>query len=1513
MAGNDSSRPVGDRTSVADLLDTSPVLGPIEPTTVQTAAPAGPVADLGGALTGVIQPHPDAAPPPAAARYAGSAPVWSPSAATSGYTARPGMAGLLLPRAMTSLPEDRARVTLKTVLDNMEPTPAMKGLPSWRKLVTIEQGEDGSIVFKATNYVEGGEQKLSALRTFSALPTTIKMARAAAAAIKKGDEITFNRIAALWGAALLHISQMKVTVRGLEHLDPSRPYLFAPTHESMAEYGVYLLILNAFSMGYLLKPDFIKIVSWDHVSWRHPLKSLKILLKAPVNAFLVAQFKGVIEAAKKRFIVVDRSSRESGNAAINAMVESYLRPGNRVGLIIYAQGTRATGRVDQNGRRMDGDLFAKGPLREGVARVIREMQKKQLANGQAADPVELVIIVANGMGQVVASGQFGVQLNTNVEFTVIPPIKFLLTDQNKDTIIEDIMAKIAAEFRRLRTSPQTHPDLVRWPAKKYKVSLLKFADLDVLYTQASPLRSPLTNNGGANDQRKQLNRFLDQFAMAFYYIQSGDEQGLHKWLRAHHVLELYLQRLAHWLPEEEIQGVFARTKYDLNTPTKKESPEGLPTWEAMRTQRVGWMLIKDYGKRALTRLGTLGLSKPTTSVVPITYEQAPKDSLRFDDFKDLFAARNHDHRTSVEGLVAGQLDVQSANFKSGWDDFMTRVGQSYQAFEEALSAYVDDYEQASHPSYATVSEAVYKLHQTVMASAFFDDIDKDLRLFSFYTLEAKAEYERLRDQNAAVGETQRAQARYYRLRARGIRYRALNQIKTLLNTDPNTKTWVDKFKAMVFRPKIRRLQKIGNQAELVAELIIAGQSIPQKIAELDGAIAQLGGKLGPLAKALGKKPLSFTMIKYRELQQQRAYLADLLKSYHDQDLALVLKSLAGSSFDVIPSGDDRNIDTLFKEAPEVSAAYGTYKGEEQTWAAAYWNDRKVWAAREMSLYQHSFEAEYKLHALEFELQLSRYDDLMAQARQHTTLSSDQEMRFRKARAAYELNFKDYLAVAEEMAKPDGGAANEPLRKKKEMVFLDWLRLQWTVADVFTEIGHPYAGKIQPLSLMFTDHVIRFLLNPAAKDMVGLKPFFDAFHSRICGDITYVAHKTGADPREMDKLAGRFGYDSLSRGVDEVKIVGAQVLAGALGQQSGEELFTKGFSTLKRDQALEFGVVPREVGFDFNHVAWDDLQIAALFYALGLGRTNQVHERSNFEIFPWMGEVFRLADSVGFERANGGSGSLQKALSEYIDRGVSFLIFGNGSMRVAATPIPLWRDALGAFMPRPYAMGGNIGEAGVAARDAHILLTPGWQHIPYNLGPDIGLTGGMAEKNFRTPYAISAGAQLGGTAWISLGEPIPAWGFPSDAEGLRSLGINLPEGSNGKEVSRLSRRLIAATTELGKLRAYFATLKTETNQTDSNAPTRRNRVVRQAEVVQASLLVGAEASAGPVVESGPVDAPVADKPVAAEPVAVSDDVPLVSDGDLVGDATFSPGVAVLVGGVAHHGHTAVRSVATHFLH
>lgn len=1497
MAGNNGSRPVGDGTSVPYLPVTSPVeKDPIDPAATATSN-AGPVADLGVALRGVLQPQPNAA-LSAAVRYAGSSPVWASPAAVGGDQPGPGVPGMELAGSITYTP-DRARGTLKMVMDNMEPTPAMAGLPRWQDLVTIEQGADG-IVFTAKSYVEGGEQKLSALKTFFTLPTTIKMARVAAAAIKQGDEITFNRIAALWGVALLHIAQIKVTVRGLEHLDPTKPYLFAPTHESMVEYGVHLLILNAFNLGYLLKDEFVK------------------------NPLLSSQFKGVIEAAPKRFIVVDRANKASGDAVVEAMAKAYADPANKVSLIVYPQGTRAKGRVNKHGKRVDGDLFAKGPLRAGVGRVVRRMQEMQELRGESVAPVEVVPITANGIGEVVAKGQFAAKINTPVVFVISPPQSHVLTAANKDTLVAEVVAGVEAEFRRFRTSPQTHPDLVRWPAKKYKVSLLKFADLDVLYSQASPLRSPLAGNGGTNDHRRQLNRFLDQFALAFYYIQVGDERGLQKWLRAHQVLESYLQKLTDWIPEEEIQGVFARTKYDLNTPTKKENPEGLPTWEAMRTQRVGWILIKDYGKRALTRVGTLGLSKPTTSVVPITYEQVPKDPLRFDDLKGLFATRHRDHRTSVEGLVAGQLDVQSANFISGWDAFMTRVGQSYQAFEEVLSAYVDDYEQAKHPSYATVSAAVYKLHQAVVASEFFKSIDKDLQLFSFYTLEAMAEYERLRGQNAPARETQHAQARYYRLRARGTRYRALNQIRNLLNTDPNTKTWVDKLKAMVFRPKIRRLQKIGHQAELVAELIIAGQSIPQRIAELDGVLAQLGKKLGPLAKALGKKPLSFTMIKYRELQQQRAYLADLQKSYHDQDLDLILKSLAGSSFDVIPSGDDRNIGTLFKEAPEVSAAYGTYQGEEKAWTQAYWADRKVWAVREMGLYQLGFEAEYKLHALEFELQLNRYDDLMAQARKHTTLSSEQEMRYRKARAVYELNFKDYLAVAEEMAKPGGGAANEPLRKKKEMVFLDWLRLQWTVADVFTEIKHPFAGKIQPLSLMFTDHVIRFLLNPAAKDMVGLKPFFDAFHSHICGDITYAAHKTGADPREMDKLAGRFGYDSLSRGVDDVKVLGAQVLAGALGQQSGQELFAKGFSILESDQAQEFGVVPRQVGYDFNHMAWNDLQIAALFYALGLGRTNQVHERANFEIFPWMGEVFRLADSVGFERANGGSGSLQKALSEYTDRGVSFLMFGNGTMRVAATPIPLWHDALGAFMPRPYAMGGNIGEAGVAARDARILLTPGWQHIPYNLGPDIGLTGGMGEKNFRTPYAISAGAQLGGTAWISLDEPIPAWGFPNDTEGLRDLGINLPEGSNGREVGRLARRLIAATTELGKLRAYLATLKTETNPKASTRPIRRDRAVRKAEVAQVSPLLGAEAImgsvepsvqafAGPVIESGPVVASVADKPVAAEPVAVSDDVPLASDGGLVGDATFNPGAAVLGGGAVLRGHTAARSVATHFLH
>lgn len=542
MPGNDGSRPISDRASVADLPDTTPVPGSIEPTTVQPAAPAGPVADLGAALRGVLKSQPDAA-SPAAVRYAGSPPMWSSVAVVGGNEPGSGMPGMELAGAMTHKP-DHAHVTLKTVLDSMEPTPAMKGLPRWQELVTIEQGEDGSIVFKATNYVEGGEQKLSALRTFSTLPTTIKMARVAVAALKKGDEITFNRIAALWGAALLHIAQIKVTVRGLEHLDPDKPYLFAPTHESMVEYGVHLLILNAFNLGYLLKDEFVK------------------------NPLLSSQFKGVITAAPQRFIVVDRANKAAGDAVVEAMAEAYAKPDNAVSLIVYPQGTRAKGRVDEHDKRVDGDLFAKGSLRAGVGRVVKRMQEMQLASGREAGPVEVVPITANGIGQVVAKGQFAAKLNTPVEFVISPPQRHVLTAANKDTLVAEVVAGVEAEFRRHRTSPQTAPEFVRWPVKVKKghIPVLKsWDDLSRLLTGAGNNRVPAKKDfktGKVSVERMELNNYLDQFRQAFLYIEMRDESGLTAWCKQKNVAEIYVQelyqRVRHHDEGKELTAVYAR-------------------------------------------------------------------------------------------------------------------------------------------------------------------------------------------------------------------------------------------------------------------------------------------------------------------------------------------------------------------------------------------------------------------------------------------------------------------------------------------------------------------------------------------------------------------------------------------------------------------------------------------------------------------------------------------------------------------------------------------------------------------------------------------------------------------------------------------------------------------------------------------------------------------------------------------------------------------------------------------
>ncbi|MDO8518788.1 MAG: hypothetical protein Q7T11_01335, partial [Deltaproteobacteria bacterium] len=462
-------------------------------------------------------------------------------------------------------------------------------------------------------------------------------------------------------------------------------------------------------------------------------------------------------------------------------------------------------------------------------------------------------------------------------------------------------------------------------------------------------------------------------------------------------------------------------------------------------------------------------------------------------------------------------------------------------------------------------------------------------------------------------------------------------------------------------------------------------------------------------------------------------------------------------------------------------------------------DFKKWAPMEADVYRKSFEAEAKTHAVERDMQKARYIDFISE------MQDDMRGPSLKALAEYAKIFDHYLEQARDIGRPDS-KTKEHQRKVTECdLFFAWLKLHWAVTDALKKTGDPRAGKIKLFSAMFTNQVE--LLNQFSSDQLeGLRPIVESMTFEQVSDLYFEALLAGNDPRVLDRVMGRWGLHATSIATNEVKVYGAGVLAGTLGQSSGAHLFGHGASILQEDQ-IGFGAVPQMMGFSPNHQGFSDYTFVVAFLAsLGLGRPWVVYEAKNFDPLPVWGRVLGGGDGIGFERDKGGSNVLGQRMVASADRGISPVGFDWGTRRFTTAPNPFAEGPLASFLPREMILGGSIAEIGHAARTSHIPFVPVYQNAgSHNVEPDIGLTGNLYDKNFRRPWSIHGGAVLRtGPAVLAFGDPVPGWVMPGGAEDLARMGLTGIPALSG--TNRDARYLTAAHTEVGRLHAFKRTLR-----------------------------------------------------------------------------------------------------------
>ncbi|MEJ2167175.1 MAG: lysophospholipid acyltransferase family protein [Desulfobacterales bacterium] len=196
-------------------------------------------------------------------------------------------------------------------------------------------------------------------------------------------------IARIWGRGILFVSRIRVSVQGLDLIDPKRSYIYMSNHQSNFDIPVLLAHLTV-QFRWLAKAELFKI---------------------PI-------FSRAMRGAG--YIRIDRSNRES---AIESLKEAAAKMKDGVSIMIFPEGTRS----------LDGNIrpFKKGGFIMAVD-----------------TGVPIVPIILRGTWPIMAKSSW--RINTGEVFIEIEkPIDTTgYTRETKDALIENVRSVICAGFEK---------------------------------------------------------------------------------------------------------------------------------------------------------------------------------------------------------------------------------------------------------------------------------------------------------------------------------------------------------------------------------------------------------------------------------------------------------------------------------------------------------------------------------------------------------------------------------------------------------------------------------------------------------------------------------------------------------------------------------------------------------------------------------------------------------------------------------------------------------------------------------------------------------------------------------------------------------------------------------------------------------------------------------------------------------------------------------------------------------
>jgi 1-acyl-sn-glycerol-3-phosphate acyltransferase len=211
--------------------------------------------------------------------------------------------------------------------------------------------------------------------------------------LSKGGDVP-HLVGRFWAKSILWVSRVKVSVQGLEHIDPAAPYVYMANHQSMF--------------------DILALLGYLPVQFRWIAK--KELFRIPIFGYSMARVG---------YISIDRSNRKS---AIKSLHEAALKIAQGVSVVVFPEGTRSP----------DGQII---PFKKGGFYL-------------AIDSTRPIIpVVICGSHDVMPKGKLHVRPG-RIVLSVNPPIETTPYRKNKEALMALVRSTMKTDLKNIEVGQQ---------------------------------------------------------------------------------------------------------------------------------------------------------------------------------------------------------------------------------------------------------------------------------------------------------------------------------------------------------------------------------------------------------------------------------------------------------------------------------------------------------------------------------------------------------------------------------------------------------------------------------------------------------------------------------------------------------------------------------------------------------------------------------------------------------------------------------------------------------------------------------------------------------------------------------------------------------------------------------------------------------------------------------------------------------------------------------------------------